>query len=173
MQEVWQPVQGYEGLYEVSNQGRVRSLDRVQRSKRGALQRFKGRTLKPSLVEGYEQVALCRNGKAKLRKIHQLVLEAFVGPRPSPQWDACHCDGSRRNNFLANLRWDTKKANQADRLIHGTDSRGSNCKTAKLAESQVLAIRLDERLYEEIAKDFGIATVTVGRIKRQESWAHL
>lgn len=171
--EVWKPVVGYEGLYEVSNQGRVRSLDRQQISQNGRLQQFAGRILKPSAVGGYPQVGLCVNGKMRLRKVHQLVLEAFVGPRPSPAFDACHCDGTRDNNSLSNLRWDTKKANQADRVIHGTHSRGSQCVTAKLNEVQVKAILSDDRPQRKIAREYGLGETTISRIKRRESWAHV
>ena len=171
--EVWKPVVGYEGLYEVSDQGRVRSLDRKFINARGQRRTCKGRILSQSLVEGYPQVALCSWGHMRLRKVHQLVLESFTGPRPGVGWDACHCDGIKTNNAIGNLRWDTKQANQADRVLHGTDSRGVKCKTAKLTEQQVLEIRASSLRYREIADLYGIGISTVGRIKNQKSWAWL
>jgi hypothetical protein len=119
-QEVWNPVVGDEGSYEVSDLGRVRSLDRtiVRSSKLGKLHSVprRGGFLKPGLNRrGYRYVNL-RGGT---RTIHRLVLQAFVGPAPEGH-EAAHWDGNRQNNKLSNLRWATRAANQGDRHRHGT-----------------------------------------------------
>ena len=118
--EKWLPVVGHEGIYEVSDLGRVRSLDRV--SARG--HRVSGRMLK--LVsqakdgpDARQTVSLHKGGKQRTRLVHHIVLEAFVGPRPEGM-EACHWDGDASNNRLANLRWDTHRSNEADKLRHGT-----------------------------------------------------
>jgi len=87
--------------------------------------------------------------------------------------ECCHGDGDRTNNCLENLRWGTKRSNQADRLRHGTHNRGERHKSSKLTKAQVLAIRNDSRSCPEIAKDHGIHPTYVSQIKRRVRWAWL
>ena len=109
MTEEWRPVVGYEGFYEVSDQGRVRRVAAGQGS-------VAGRILRPSSdPKGRQQVTLSGGGVARRRRVHHLVLEAFVGPRPDGMV-ACHWDDNPRNNALANLRWGTLADNAADAL---------------------------------------------------------
>lgn len=125
---MWKPVVGYEGLYEVSDDGFIRSLDRIVYGGRWSEtdKRFaRGQILSESLrgsKEGnkYPSVSLCRDGESKiLRPVHQLVLEAFVGPRPSDML-ALHKDGNRYNCKADNLYWGTQSQNQHDAIKHGT-----------------------------------------------------
>lgn len=121
--EQWLPVVGYEGLYEVSNQGRVRGVTRRVNfggKMTGASRIEFGRVLvQRNAPKGYLQVNLRRNGTHKFRTVHQLVLEAFVGPRPEPDWHACHNNGIPDDNRLENLRWDSPSANVRDTVRHG------------------------------------------------------
>ncbi len=109
--ENWKPIAGYEGLYEVSDMGNVRSIRRNLIKSPAANDR------------GYFHVGLHSGAKQQRLYVHRLVLEAFVGPCPAGM-EGCHNDGDRANNRLDNLRWDTSKNNHADRLEHGTDTRG-------------------------------------------------
>lgn len=121
MNTEWRPISGYEGYYEVSNKGIVRSLDRdVEHAVSGVVRR-RGRVikLKPH-KDGYRMVTLHKEGRRKNRMVHQIVLEAFVGPCP-PGQQTCHNNGDPSDNRLENLRWDTPKANVADKRRHGTD----------------------------------------------------
>ena len=121
MTEQWLPVVGYEGLYEVSNTGRVRSLDRIVITKRGHTQFYQGRELSPAVkASGHLSVQICREGRFLRRHIHRLVLEAFVGPCPEGM-ECCHNDGNPANNRVENLRWDTHSSNILDKQGHGTD----------------------------------------------------
>lgn len=113
--EIWLSIPGYEGSYEVSNLGRVRSLDRV--NSRGWS--LKGKILSPIDAGRYYQNTLTKDGKGVKYLTHRLVLEAFVGP-PGKDEQGCHNDGNSKNNHLSNLRWDTSSANQRDKVIHGT-----------------------------------------------------
>lgn len=114
--EEWRPVAGYEGSYEVSDHGNVRSIDRMIINKIGYKQRYRGKLLAPrATAEGYLRVGLPHADK----RIHRLVLEAFVGPCPEGM-EACHNDGNPANNHLGNLRWDTPSANNYDQVRHGT-----------------------------------------------------
>jgi hypothetical protein len=117
--EEWRPVVGYEGLYEVSSLGRVKSLSRVVR-KGDSHRSVTERILRPGLHQrGYQTVSLWHNGKKSKRNIHQLVLAAFRGVCPEGQV-ACHNDGNPANNWLDNLRWDTQSNNLRDEVTHGT-----------------------------------------------------
>jgi hypothetical protein len=127
--ELWLPVAGYEGYYEVSTCGRCRSLDRfVPHGRGGGYRKIKGRVL--SLVVdyyGYQYVNLYQNGPHH-RKVHHLVLETFVGPR-LPGAEGCHWDGNPTNNHVSNLRWGTSSENNLDKIRHGTHhhARKTHC----------------------------------------------
>lgn len=117
--EQWRDIPGWEGYYQASNHGRVRSLDRVvQRST--LPQTVPGRVLSPGRKpNGYLYVRLSRPGnKNVLKYVHRAVLEAFVGAPPQ-HVDACHGDGSRDNNHVNNLRWGTRSENGLDAVRHG------------------------------------------------------
>lgn len=120
--EQWRPVVGYEGLYEVSDRGRVRSLDRVRAYRTGVVHRLTGRVLKPTTSTGRPVVVFSVGGVKQLRQVGVTVLEAFVGPRP-PGLHCCHWDDDPMNNVPGNLRWATPTGNAADRLRNGRNSR--------------------------------------------------
>lgn len=116
---------GYEGRYEVSDRGSVRSLDRwvtYTGGKLGARHLHLGKVLKVDERNGYALVPLSSNSKSRVAFVHRLVLEAFVGPRPIGM-EACHYDGDRQNNNVTNLRWDTRSNNVKDCLRHGTQAK--------------------------------------------------
>ena len=124
--ERWLPVPDWEGLYEVSDQGRVRSLDRLSANGR----KLKGRPLKSAADRaGYRLVWLHRNSQRRMFILHRLVLLAFVGPCPEGM-EGCHDNGDPGDNRLSNLRWDTKSANCLQKVEHGTHNlaRLTECK---------------------------------------------
>lgn len=129
--ETWRPVEGYVGLYEVSDLGRVRSLDRVaERANRwGGVSRDRlvGRVLteKRKLIKGaysYAFVNLSRDGVVSTHQVHVLVLKAFVGPRPPGAW-ARHGPAGLMDNRLTNLSWGTPSENAHDRKRDGIDTK--------------------------------------------------
>lgn len=114
--ERWLPVIGYEGSYEVSDFGRVRSLDRI--NSRG--HSLTGRVLSPCPnTSGHLQVPISAGCIQRLFQVHRLVLTAFVGPCPAGM-EGCHWNGDPTDNRAANLRWDTQSANTLDSIRHGT-----------------------------------------------------
>ena len=116
--EEWCFIPGYEGIYEVSDHGEVRSVVRTVRTGRGT-RRVSARTLRQFTREdGRPTVNLSKENHQILRLVHQVVLEAFVGPRPGGA-DCCHGDGDVTNNHISNLRWDTRSANAQDTIRHG------------------------------------------------------
>lgn len=126
---------------------------------------------------GYRIVSL----RGCMCHVHHLVLEAFIGPRP-PGLQACHNDGNKLNNAVTNLRWDTCKANAADRVRHGTALVGERSPNVKLTESDVREIRALHRALKlpsgrvppgtncELAKRFGVAVGTIKSIAVGERW---
>lgn len=171
--EIWKPVVGFEGMYEVYDLGRVRSLDRVVTSpdaKSGYPKRICGRVLKLQKHSGgYAQVGLGRAGSAL---VHVLVLESFVGPRPEDH-EGCHFDGDKTNNRLDNVRWGTREDNCADKEKHGTDPRGERNGMAVLTDEDVKRIRESSGTYAQIAAKYPVSDRTIGKIKRGERWTHV
>ncbi|MCL2874700.1 MAG: NUMOD4 motif-containing HNH endonuclease [Betaproteobacteria bacterium] len=175
--EEWRDVPGYERLYQVSNQGRVRVLDRHIRYPSGKTRFKPGHELKPQAIGklGHLKIVLYKNSNSKSRLVHHLVLEAFVGARPDGM-ECCHGDGNPINNKVENLRWDTSAANNADKTLHGTQNTGSKHGLAKLDEFRVAEIkkRLDAgESQRSIAVYFGIHQVNVSKINRGLLWSHV
>jgi NUMOD4 motif/HNH endonuclease len=106
--EVWLPIPAYENWYEVSNLGRIRSLERIVIGRPGVIGKKYSQFLKPLAGEDYARVVLAKNSVRKTIGIHQLVLLAFCGPCP-PKHEVRHLDNVKRNNALYNICYGTKK----------------------------------------------------------------
>ncbi|MGH7743372.1 MAG: NUMOD4 domain-containing protein [Candidatus Dormibacteria bacterium] len=119
--EVWLTVVGYAGYYEVSDRGQVRSVPRVIEYADHRVRFYPECVLAqtPS-SDGRLGVGLSVENLVRRRPVHQLVLEAFVGPRPD-ELVGCHNDGVFTHNWPGNLRWDTQSSNMFDKTLHGTD----------------------------------------------------
>ena len=116
--EKWLPVVSYPD-YEVSDHGRVRSVDRTKCYPVNGWRTFKSRVLKQHQTRaGHMQVRISNDDGVKTFLAHRLVLEAFVGPCPEGM-EACHWDDNPANNLLSNLRWDTRSNNHYDRVRNG------------------------------------------------------
>ena len=119
--EIWKPVKGYEGLYEVSNLGNVRSLDREVEKSNGQVCKYRGKEIaKTPQVGGYLRTRLSIKGKSSTPLIHRLVLEAFVGECPEGM-ETRHLDGDPTNNQLSNLSWGTSQENKWDTVAMGNN----------------------------------------------------
>lgn len=160
MTEAWLPVPGYEGLYEISSFGQLASLKCGRRL-----------ILRGSRTQGYALFSLYDGRRGRwYAYAHQLVMLAFVGPRP-PGLEICHIDGISGNSRLDNLRYDTHSANLVDAVHHGT----SCGKRRKLSAGDVIAIRsrdVAESLATTAAK-FGISRAYVSNIVARRVWRHL
>jgi|DEB19_MinimDraft_3_1074340.scaffolds.fasta_scaffold20767_2 hypothetical protein len=137
--EIWRWVPNYEGAYEVSNTGRVRSVDRTihcynWRAKKKMDMHVKGRLLRPGKgSHGYFTVSL---GRHNTKTVHSLVADAFLGPKPE-NCEVLHNDGSRDNNHVSNLRYGTRSENNLDAVKHGTRDLAK----LRLASQKGLALR--------------------------------
>lgn len=166
--EEWKPVVGYEDLYEVSNQGRVRSRGRV--SSDGS--RRKGRLLNPRGMK-HLFVTLSRNGVKAQPYVHRLVLEAFSGSAPVGTV-GCHRDDDTQNNMLENLYWGTYSENLTDAVRNGKRTHPGRRKS--LTESEVQIIRERVKMGEtqkSIAADFGVHPSSVSLIVNGKVWGHV
>lgn len=177
MEEIWKPISGYEGRYEVSSHGGVRSLPRVEKRSDGRLFKHPGGLLKPSLAKqsGHLRVNLRRDGQSKTAWVHQLVALAFLGDRPLG-CEVRHWDGNPANNQKDNLRWGTRSENIEDRRRHGVLIVGERATGAILSESEVRAIKLRLRGGEKqvsLAGDFGVSAVTINNIATGKRWKHV
>ncbi|MGP9720952.1 NUMOD4 motif-containing HNH endonuclease [Corynebacterium sp. AOP40-4SA-5] len=118
--ETWKPVVGWEGLYEVSDHGNVRSLDRIVYAGSGRTRKSKGRTIAQlPMPTGHLWVHLCRDGSKDSDRVHRLVMAACVGPCPEGM-EVRHIDGDPTNNRVGNLQYGTRSENMDDRVTHGT-----------------------------------------------------
>lgn len=180
--EIWKSVVGYEGTYEVSNFGRVKSIARIVKwgNQWGDFSRALAETiLKPFVCNrknsGHLIVSLNKGNTKKSGLVHRLVLEAFVGPCPEGM-EACHFpDRDPTNNRLDNLRWATHADNEKDKDAHGMRPVGSAIRTAKLNEDQVREIRKLQGVatQEELAKRFGVSRYSIQRIHYRRGWKHV
>lgn len=167
MEEIWKDIPGYEGEYQVSNAGRVRSLPRLrrQKSKAGNMHDHMcpGKILKPRAKEsGHLQVQL----RSRNRMVHQLVLLAFVGSCPDGM-EVCHNDSDPSNNRLSNLRYDTRHSNRVDMIYVGNQGR------QKLSVSDVHDIRARLSRGESVsalAEEYHVCYSTIWNIQRKETF---
>lgn len=174
----WLSIPNFPG-YEVSNYGEVRSFWRRSSNGYGKggkriLAEKPQIILRPRLVRGYSTVGLRQNGKIHTFKIHSLVLHSFIGPRPI-NMECCHNDGRKTNNFLENLRWDTRRGNCADTRRHGSQKGIKNGRT-KLTETQVIQIRdlaPQGHSRSKIGKMFNVSKSNINSIIWRKTWTHI
>lgn len=165
--EQWRDVDDYDGLYQVSNFGRVKSFHNNNEM-----------IIKPQYSHcGYLRIGLCKPGeRAKKFFIHRLVAESFIANiEGKPQIN--HVDGCKFNNYVGNLEWATRQENMrhADRTGLRKMPKGANCSYAKLTNEQALYIRNnpDNLTQRQMAEKFGVGKPTVSMIQRGKIWAHL
>lgn len=169
MGECWRAVVGYEGLYEVSDLGNVKSLDRVVVDSAGRNRRFKGQALKPSLRrrDSRRSVNLKSAGVGSKRTIASLVCEAFIGPRPCGMY-VLHREDDLSNDWLSQLYYGTPKQNSEDCARTGRERYVRNelhgmCTISNETIEEI--IRLSPHHFQrEIADHFGISQGHVSEI---------
>ncbi len=176
--EEWRPALGYEGIYAVSNQGRVRRLHSpTNRSKNDGI-------LSPGLARnGYLRVVLCREGVRRNFSVHRLVLEAFKRPFRSGEVTN-HIDGVKRNNGLGNLEQVMQKENDTKARRLGLTKpgcpphpQGSSHSQAKLCDDKVQHIRAlaqeTNLTHGELGQRFGVCRTTISLIVARRTWRHI
>lgn len=173
--EFWKDIPGYEGYYQVSNYGRVKSLPRKIYNKGNKSFCFnKGRILKYSSDVGdYKYVILFKaNDKRRTLKIHRLVAHAFCGGYEEGL-EVNHKDGDRHNNKSDNLEWVTRSQNVRDTYKRGRNTNGEKNNSSKLQNRDigVIASLYDSGVKQHIiAKAYGVCQVTISNIIRNKHY---
>lgn len=171
-EERWREVVGYEGLYEVSTLGRVRSLPRTSQVSNRA---YGGTILKQhtNRRNGYSYITLCddMNGRPRVaRRVHVLVLRAFCGPPPKAQ-GARHLNGTRMDCRLANLDYSTHQENCADKRRHGTAQVGERHGMALLTDpeySRIFQLWRSGEKQVSLARTYGLSQQAISDICKRE-----
>lgn len=177
MPELWKTVVNYEGLYEVSNRGRVRSFDRLCRGPRGSTQIRKGRILSAGKDgSGYLTVSLSKS-VCRTHKVHRLVAEAFI-ENPSAMPVVNHRDGIKTNNNWRNLEWTDHKGNHSHAIETGLSISiaGSSHHMAKLDEEGTRSVILrlcNGESCASIARSLSLDATCISQINRGKSWRHV
>lgn len=163
MDEKWLPVKGYEGFYEVSNMGRIKSLDRYIKRKNSDTSEFRrGVILKHKLnIGGYFINGISKDGQGSTVYLHKVVATAFV-ENPNGYPEANHIDGDKGNNRASNLEWTTPQLNTIHAYENGLTQRTSDkCKSSKLTFDQADEIRMryfnNKELMSTLAMEYGVA----------------
>lgn len=174
--EIWQPVQGFEECYEVSNRGRIKRI----KNRSDAVQSIRiEHILNPSLAgHGYQSVTLCINNKPVRRNVHRLVAQSFLPPPLEHQTCVNHKDGNKLNNIVDNLEWCSYKENESHKInVLQKHSKGENHYGSKLTDKDIPIIRQllteGELSLRTIGDRFGVHPVTIWGIKHNHNWTHI
>lgn len=186
MEEVWRQIVGYENWYEVSNLGRVRSLDRIIIYKNGRKRKHKSKYLNSSSCYKYPIVVLySKNKLGKIFLIHRLVAEHFI-PNPNRKKTVNHKNGNKKDNRAENLEWSSYKENNIHALKNGLRKKsgeGEKSPYHKLTKEDVLSIRKKYKkgindtnrgysLYM-LADEYGVGSTTIFSIIKRKTWKHI
>lgn len=177
LNEEWRDCAGYEGFYQVSNLGRVRSCDRVGNHAVYGSMVLRGKILKPATKTGYSTLVFSVLNSQCTVYVHALVAQAFIGDRPE-FFQINHIDGNKQNNSLVNLEYCTPKENTRHAFALGLcrTARGEDCAKAKLKAFDIPVIRnrlAIGHLQKDIAFDYGVSHQVIHSIKVGKSWTHI
>lgn len=181
MKEIWKPIEGYEGLYEISNLGRVKRLKRTieQTNKWGKFKRtLPELILNPPLQYGYPRVGLWKDGKPVSHVVHRLVAIHFL-PNPENKPVINHIDANKENNRVDNLEWCTQQENIDHSWKEGLQNprKGEAHENSKLTRNDVLDIRNAYRLgcfpMSCISEAYGVTVSHVCNIINRKVWKHI
>lgn len=182
-QEEWRDIKGYEGIYQVSSLGNVRSLDIIQKRSNGKVEclfKIRGKILKPYQTgktaknnDGYLTVNLSK----KQHKVHRLVAEAFL-ENPHKLEQINHIDGDKTNNRVDNLEWCSPQKNVHHAYEIGLSRTGEEIWCTKLKEEDVAEIRKTyikgdkERGAKPLSRKYGVSNTTIRRIVNKKKWRY-
>lgn len=163
--EIWKDIPGYEGQYQASTFGNVRSVDRYQKTKRG-IRHYKSHLLRPGQFCKAGHVSVVLGQKTNGKPVHELVCLTFIGPRPKGM-DICHKDGNPKNNHLDNLRYDTRTNNILDVYRQGSSWRKLKIKDVVAIKRLLKTTNLTEA---QIAKRFNVTLSMISKIRVSSSY---
>lgn len=170
MKEIWKDIPNYEGLYKISNKGRVKSI--IERGGK------KPREMKMQKRNGYLRVPLTDiNGVRSHKSIHRLVLESFIGV--NNELEVNHKNGIKSDNRLSNLEWCTRSQNQIHAFKNNlqTALKGFDIHNSVLSDKDVISIRNEYNksgaTYQSIADRYNITKQNVYCIIKRKTWSHV
>ena len=177
--EKWKDVKDYEGLYKVSNEGRIKQLERIVPTPNGGHYVEKEKIKKLNFTGAYLMAALCKNGKVKKISVHRLVLNAFCG---ESDLQCNHKNGIKTDNRLDNLEWTTQSENMKHAYSTGLQihPKGEDWHSAKLTEDQVREIKFVYKTTKpargyitKVAKALKVDHHTISDIILEKTWTHI
>lgn len=185
--EVWQDIPGYEGVYQASDMGRIRGIDRFDSSGKFRT----GKVLKQRTNKhGYKQLVLSKNGIVRTHIVHVIICTVFNGHKPDNH-EVSHKNGIKTDNRKDNVYWKTHAENERDKILHGTipkgdrngkytkpnkTPRGERIGTSKLSVEDILKIRSlhrDGLGCIRISKIFGVSKTSILNIINRKTWNHI
>ena len=177
MSEIWKDIEGYEGLYQVSNRGRVKSLERIVMRKNGRPYSV------PELIKerqidhkGYDRIGLNKNGKKKRFFVHRLVLQAF-NPSSDETLEVNHIDGNKLNNNVENLEWVTSSENSIhafkNNLHNHQGERNTNASITDSEAKEIKKLKGKGLTQKEVGEMFGTTNYVVANIWNRRGWTHV
>ena len=177
MEEIWKDINGYEGLYQISNLGRVKSLQKkVWTVRNNSYSIRKEKILKLVNRHGYYAVELFNNGIGKMKQVHRLIAIEFI-PNVNNKKEINHINGIRNDNRIENLEWCTRSENAIHSVIVLKKNVGISNKRSKLNPEKVLKIKellLNKKLlnhtYNSIAELFDVSVSTIFSINKGVTW---
>lgn len=174
MEEIWKDVHGYEGYYQVSNFGRIRSLDRdVVHRKTGGIKLMNGRFIKSSVKKnGYMNIILSKEGVTKNHHPHRLVAQSFI-PNPENKPHVNHKDGNKTNNYVENLEWVTRSENMIHASKTGLAKSGENHYKSKLTIDQIREILFSTEKPIVLCRKLNIGYRHFREIKTERKWKNI
>ncbi|KKK75881.1 hypothetical protein LCGC14_2869280 [marine sediment metagenome] len=172
--EIWKDIKGFEGYYQISNLGRVKSLFRIVSHKLKGKKTISEIILKSCISSpGYYALGLRKNCKVKCARIHRLVALYFI-PNPENKPEVNHKNGIKTDNRVENLEWCTRKEN----IIHAIETgllpnRGSGNHNAKLCERDVREIRKSKLTRKQLATKYHVSIYTIKDAIKYYTWKHI
>lgn len=172
--ERWIEIKGYEGLYLISDHGRIKSLPKHVAYSNGQLRHYDEKILKLNFSNGYRTISLVKEKQNTTHMSHILVGLHFI-PNPENKPFLNHLDGDRSNNYYLNLEWSTNSENQlhAYNFLGRKAVRGEQNGIAKLKESDIPVIRRlrkDGMIIKDIAQIFGVSFEAIRKVLTGKNW---
>jgi hypothetical protein len=175
-EEIWKDCAGWEGKYQVSTLGNVKSLDRYTRRVDGTINHCREKPRKTQISNcGYVRVSFFDEGKNFMLSVHRLVAEAFI-PNPENKPEVNHISGIKTDNSVQNLEWMSSRENKKHGIEMGLISHnGINNNNCKLQEYRIRIIKKLKGIItqKKLATYFGVAENHIGLIHRGKSWKHI